>query len=255
MYANDVNPLYHLGVMNLVEKKYKGDYKKYADIIYSKSIFTSKEKFDKFLANPNYKTLTNDPFFIIAQDALYTYWMMNINEDSLHFAERLWIKAQMEMYPDSIFYPDANSTIRLSYGNVSDYEPRDAVKYDFYTTIDGIMEKEDPKNDEFIVPARLKELYQKKDYGWYANKQGTVPVCFLTTNDITGGNSGSCVLDAEGNLIGLAFDGNWEAMSGDINYEPKLQRTICVDSRYVLFIIDKFAGATRLINEINPIKE
>lgn len=255
MYANDVNPSYHLGVMNQVEKKYKGDFRKFADKIYSTSIFASQEKFNKFLANPNYNTLSNDPFFSIAQDALLTYWMMNINEDSLQFAEQLWIKAQMEMYPDSIFYPDANSTIRLSYGKISDYEPRDAVKYDFYTTIDGIMEKEDPKNDDFIVPTRLKELYQKKDYGWYANKQGTVPVCFLTTNDITGGNSGSCVLDAEGNLIGLAFDGNWEAMSGDINYEPKLQRTICVDSRYVLFIIDKFAGATRLINEINPIKE
>lgn len=254
MYSKNVDPSYHLSVMNMVEKKYKGNYRKYADKIYSKSIFTSKEKFDQFLSNPDYKKLNNDPIFMIAEDALYTYWMINLNKDSLYEAERLWIKAQMEMNPDSIFYPDANSTIRLSYGNVKDYEPRDAVRYEYYTTIDGIMEKEDIKNEEFIVPQRLKELYKNKDYGVYANKQGTIPVCFLTTNDITGGNSGSCVLDANGNLIGLAFDGNWEAMSGDIYYEPKLQRTICVDARYILFIIDKYAGATHLIDEIKPIK-
>ncbi|MGQ9847690.1 MAG: S46 family peptidase [Bacteroidales bacterium] len=253
MYAKNVDPSYHLNVMNMVEKKYKGNFRKFADKIYSKSIFTSKEKFEQFLSNPDYKKLNNDPFFIIAQDALFTYWMINITKDSLYEAERLWIKAQMEMYPDSIFYPDANSTIRISFGNVKDYEPRDAVHFDYYTTIDGIMEKEDINNEEFIVPQRLKELYKNKDYGVYANKQGTVPVCFLTTNDITGGNSGSCVLDAEGNLVGLAFDGNWEAMSGDINYEPKLQRTICVDARYILFIIDKYAGATHLIDEIKPI--
>lgn len=254
MYANDVDPSYHLNVMHMVKKKYKGNFRKYADKIYSTSIFTSKDRFDHFISNPNYKMLVNDPFFMIAEDALYTYWMININKDSLNEAERLWIKAQMEMNPDSIFYPDANSTIRLSYGNVKDYEPRDAVRYDYYTTIDGIIEKEDIKNEEFIVPQRLKELYKNKDYGVYANKQGTVPVCFLTTNDITGGNSGSCVLDADGNLIGLAFDGNWEAMSGDINYEPKLQRTICVDARYILFIIDKYAGANHLIDEIKPLK-
>jgi len=254
MYSKDVSPSYHLGTMHMIDQKYKGDYKKYADKIYAKSIFASQERFNKFLEKPDLKTLEKDPFFIIAQDALFTYWMMGIKDDSLHMAERLWIKAQMEMYPDSIFYPDANSTIRLTYGNVCDYEPKDAVRYDYYTTIEGIMEKEDNSNEEFIVPARLKELYKKKDYGMYANEQGTLPVCFLTNNDITGGNSGSCVIDADGNLIGLAFDGNWEAMSGDINYEPKLQRTICVDSRYVLFIIDKYAGATRLIDEIKPLK-
>lgn len=254
MYANNVNPSYHLDVMQMIEKKYKGDYRKYADKIYSTSIFSTKEKFEHFLSNPSYKKLVNDPFFIIAQDALYTYWMISTYDDSLLEAERLWIKAQMEMNPDSIFYPDANSTIRLSYGNVKDYEPHDAVHYDYYTTIDGIMEKEDVKNEEFIVPQRLKELYKNKDYGVYANKQGTVSVCFITTNDITGGNSGSCVLDADGNLIGLAFDGTWEAMSGDINYEPKLQRTICVDARYILFIIDKYAGAIHLIDEIKPLK-
>ncbi|NSW45205.1 MAG: S46 family peptidase [Bacteroidales bacterium] len=254
MYAQDIQPTFHLNVMNLVEKKYKGNFSVYADKIYAKSIFSDQQRFNKFLEKPDIKILNNDPFFIIAQDAFYTYWFMNINEDSLHEAERLWIKAQMEMHPDSIFYPDANSTIRLSYGNVKDYIPRDAVHYDYYTTIDGIMEKEDVKNEEFNVPTRLKELYKNKDYGQYVNEHGTVPVCFITTNDITGGNSGSCVLDADGNLIGIAFDGNWEAMSGDINYEPNLQRTICVDARYVLFIIDKYSGATRLVNEIKLIK-
>jgi hypothetical protein len=139
--------------------------------------------------------------------------------------------------------------MRLSYGTVQDYIPRDAVHYEYYTTLKGIMEKEDPDNWEFLVPDKLKALYEKKDYGNYC-VQDEMPVCFITNNDITGGNSGSPVLDGDGNLIGLAFDGNWEAMSSNIAFEPSLQRCICVDIRYVLFIIDKFAGASHLINEM-----
>ncbi len=155
----------------------------------------------------------------------------------------------MEMFPGRKFYPDANSTMRLTYGTVEDYVPRDAVTYDYMTTLGGVMEKEDPDNFEFVVPARLKELYQAKDFGPYG-KDGVMPTCFLTTNDITGGNSGSPVIDGEGNLLGLAFDGNWEAMSGNITFEPALQRCICVDIRYVLFIMDKYAGASHLVNEM-----
>ncbi len=153
------------------------------------------------------------------------------------------------MQPDKKFYPDANFTMRLTYGTVQDYYPEDAVHFEYYTTLKGVMEKEDPDNWEFVVPEKLKELYETKDYGRYGEGD-VMKVCFLTNHDITGGNSGSGVMNGNGELIGLAFDGNWEAMSGDIAFEPELQRTINVDIRYVLFIIDKFAGATRLIDEM-----
>ena len=148
-------------------------------------------------------------------------------------------------------YPDANSTMRLTYGTVKGYSPADGVQYKYYTTLAGVMEKEDPDNYEFRVPAKVKELYNAKDFGQYANAEGKVPTCFLTNCDITGGNSGSPVLDAEGRLIGLAFDGNWESMSSDVMFEPDLQRCICVDIRYVLFMMDKFGGAGYLLNEMN----
>jgi hypothetical protein len=157
------------------------------------------------------------------------------------------------MNPGKVFYPDANSSMRMSYGSVQDYFPADAVHYDYFTTLKGVMDKEDSTNEEFIVEKKLKDLFQAKNYGPYG-EDGKMVVCFLTTNDITGGNSGSPVINGNGQLIGLAFDGNWEAMSGDISYEQKLQRTICVDIRYVLFIIDKFAGDTNLIKELTLVK-
>lgn len=151
-------------------------------------------------------------------------------------------------------YPDANMTCRLTYGTVKGYEPRDGVVYKYYTTLKGVIEKEDPGNYEFRVPARLKEIYETGDYGQYANSDGELVTCFLTNLDITGGNSGSPVLDADGNLVGLAFDGNWEAMSGDVIFEPNLQRCICVDIRYVLMMMDKFGGAGYLLDEMNIVK-
>ena len=163
--------------------------------------------------------------------------------------ERLFVAGLREMQPDKKFYPDANSTMRFTYGKVLDYIGADAVHYDYVTHLSGVMEKEDPTNDEFIVPAKLKDLFNRKDFGPYGFK-GDLITCFLTTNDITGGNSGSPVINGDGELIGLAFDGNWEAMSGNIAFEKELQRTICVDIRYVLFIIDKYAGATNLIDEL-----
>jgi hypothetical protein len=166
---------------------------------------------------------------------------------------RLYIAGLKEMHPDKKFYPDANFTMRMTYGTVQDYYPRDAVYYDYFTTLEGIIEKEDPGNWEFVVPQRLKDLYAQKDYGEYG-VDGIMPVCFITNNDITGGNSGSPVIDGEGSLIGLAFDGNWEAMSNNIVFEPGLQRCICVDIRYVLFIIDKYAGASHLISEMKIVR-
>jgi hypothetical protein len=151
------------------------------------------------------------------------------------------------------YYPNANSTMRMTYGKVGSYKAKDATFYDYKTTLDGIMEKEDPTNDEFIVPAKLKEIWQKKDYGRWA-ENGTVPVGFIGNTDITGGNSGSPVINGNGELIGLAFDGNWEAMSGDIAFEPELQRTISCDIRYVLLMIDKYANAQNLINEMKLVQ-
>ena len=158
------------------------------------------------------------------------------------------------MQPEKKFYPDANSTLRLTYGKVQSYSPKDAVNFKYYTTLSGVMEKENPKNFEFNVPARLKELYKNKDFGQYANKENDINVAFITNNDITGGNSGSPVINGNGELVGIAFDGNWEAMSGDIYFDSKYKRTICVDIRYVLFMIDKFGGASNLISEMNIIK-
>jgi hypothetical protein len=171
-------------------------------------------------------------------------------ENKLENANRTYIQGLKEMNPAKKFYPDANSTLRMTYGTVNDYYPADAVYFNYFTTLEGVMEKEDPDNNEFIIHPRLKELFISKDYGRYADKNGKMTVCFITNNDITGGNSGSPVLNAKGELIGCAFDGNWEAMSGDIHYEPAVQRTINVDIRYVLFIIDKLAGAQNLINEM-----
>ena len=151
-------------------------------------------------------------------------------------------------------YPDANFTMRLTYGTVMPYYPRDAVFYNYYTTLKGVMEKEDPNNWEFVVPEKLKELYEAKDYGRYANENGEMPVAFISNLDITGGNSGSPIMNGRGELIGLAFDGNWESMSGDIIFEPELQRCISVDIRYVLFIIEKLGGATNLIDELDIVE-
>jgi len=158
------------------------------------------------------------------------------------------------MNPEKSYAPDANSSMRLTYGTVGGYDPMDAVHYKYFTTLEGVMQKENPNEREFNVKPRLKELYEKKDYGRYANENEELVVAFLTNNDITGGNSGSPVMNDKGQLIGVAFDGNWEAMSGDIAFEPELQRTICVDIRFVLFVIDKFAGATNLIDEMTIVK-
>lgn len=167
---------------------------------------------------------------------------------------RLWIAGLMEKNPEKAFAPDANFTMRLTYGQVLPYWAADAVLYYYTTTLSGVMAKEDPNNPDFILPDRLKELYEARDFGPYTLENGEVPVAMLSNNDITGGNSGSGVLDAQGRLIGLAFDGNWEAMSGDIAFEPDLQRTISVDIRYVLFLIDKYAGAQRLIDEMTIVR-
>jgi hypothetical protein len=238
-------------------KKYKNDFYKWAEKVYAKSVFVDKAKVMELIDNPNAKTIEKDPVFQ-AQKAFFSKYFeiaakMQEANTQLNRGRRLFVDGIRKMQPEKSFYPDANFTLRLTYGRVLDYYPADAVHYNWYTTLEGIMMKEDPTNDEFIVPEKLKQLYEAKDYGQYG-ENGKMKVCFLTDHDITGGNSGSPVIDAEGNLIGLAFDGNWEAMSGDIAFEPELQRTINVDIRYVLFIIDKYAGAKNLINEMKLVK-
>jgi hypothetical protein len=250
----DQQPVYLLQMSD----KYKGDFYAFAVQVFDKSIFGNATAVSDFLENPKGKTLAKDPALLLVRSFVDTYKQMQANmkdaRKKLEEGEKLFIAGIREMYPDKNFYPDANFTMRLTYGTVGGYFPADAVYYEYYTTMDGIMQKEDPNNWEFIVPEKLKELYQAKDFGPYDMENG-MPVCFLTNHDITGGNSGSPVINGNGELIGLAFDGNWEAMSGDIAFEPDLQRTINVDIRYVLFIIDKFAGATNLIDEMTIVTE
>lgn len=226
----------------------------------SNSIFASKEKFEAFMANYSSATLKQDPLFILIKD-LDDAFMKATGDaavkqaiEKLTRGNRLFVKAVREMQPNKKFYPNANSTMRLTYGNVLSYEPRDAVKYDYYTTIDGVMSKEDATNPEFYIDPRMKEVWNKKDFGQYGTADGKLVVNFLTNNDITGGNSGSPCINANGELIGTAFDGNWEAMSGDIYFEPTIQRTIVCDIRYVLWIIDKCYGATNLVKEMKLVK-
>lgn len=234
-------------------KKFKNDYYAYAAYVFENSIFDSKAEVEAFLEKPSLKKLENDPAYLISssimENAMVASIQLQAAQTPMAKAERLYMKGLREMQPEKVFYPNANSTMRMTYGSVQDYQAADAIHYDYVTTSKGILEKEDPTNDEFIVPSYLKELIEKKDFGVYGSN-GELIVCFLSTNDITGGNSGSPIMNGKGELIGLAFDGNWEAMSGDIAFEPELQRTINVDIRYVLFIIDKYAGATNLIDEM-----
>jgi hypothetical protein len=180
------------------------------------------------------------------------YQTLNPARDEAH---RLYVDGRMKMQPEKAWYSDANFTIRCTYGNVLPYDPADAITYNYYTTLEGVIAKEDTSNPlEFTVEPKLKELYAKKDYGRYADKDGRLRVGFLCNLDITGGNSGSPVLDGNGRLVGLAFDGNWEAMSGDVAFEPELQRCIAVDIRYVLFVVDKFAGCNHIMSELDIVQ-
>ncbi|HPT13842.1 MAG TPA: S46 family peptidase [Bacteroidales bacterium] len=253
LYYNNVPREQQPEYLSIIFKKYKGDFATYASEVFNKTIFADQSKFVSFVDNPNLKKLQKDPVWPLQkafdENADLIDSLTKPAADMLAKGRRLFVRGLRQMESDKSFYPDANSTMRLTYGKIDNYSPQDAVDFDYVTTLDGIMQKEDPSNWEFVVPARLKQLYHDKDYGRYG-KNGKMVVAFITNNDITGGNSGSPVLNADGELIGLAFDGNWEAMSGNYAFEPDLQRTICVDIRYVLFIIDKYAGAQNLINEL-----
>lgn len=241
-----------------MDSQFGGDINAFVDDLYGKSLFTSLEKVQAAIAAGDAGAISNDPA-VKVRDSYIEAAMPHASKFT-SYAEQFargkkdYIAGTLEMREGEAIYPDANFTMRLTYGTVLPYYPRDAVFYNYYTTLDGVMEKEDPSNWEFEVPVKLKELWKAKDFGRYANDKGEMPVAFISNLDITGGNSGSPIMNGRGELIGLAFDGNWESMSGDIIFEPELQRCISVDIRYVLFIIEKFGGATNLIGELDIVE-
>ena len=263
IYYNNLNKKYLPSIFNKIEEKFDADFDKYADYVFKKSFMTSEKKVDKFLDKykaRKYRKINKDPAYkLISNFREYYYnnlsqkvFILNAQLDSM---QRIYMKAQMEMQTNKRFYPDANSTLRVHYGKIDDYYPRDAVHYKYYSTLSGILEKEDPEIYDYVVEEKLKELYQNKDYGKYGDSDGTMHVCFTATNHTTGGNSGSPVMNGEGQLIGINFDRNWEGTMSDLMYDPDQCRNISLDIRYCLFIIDKFAGASHLVDEMTIVKD
>ena len=277
-YKEDIAAELLPSFFNVVDSKFGGSMKNYADAMYSSSILVNEAKTRDYIESATNSTSSSSigirfPMGSVSNNGDYNLYddlavgsAMSIldayfasftspSQDKFDKGYRLFVRGLREMQPDKAFYPDANSTMRLTYGPVGDYSPADAVQYDFITTANGILQKKDNTNPEFVVPDQLEELIENRDFGQYADDSGELVVCFIHGTDITGGNSGSPVMNKNGDLIGLAFDGNWEAMSGDIAFEPQLQRTISVDIRYVLWIVDKFAGATNIIEELDLVYE
>ena len=245
-----------IGIFQIIDKRFKGNSDAFIDACFEHSIFGNKENFAKFIRKPSLYKINTDWMVLlkysITDGLLQTSIAMMDANKNYNAAHKVWVKGMMDMKlaNGQPIYPDANSTLRLTYGQVLPYAPADGVKYDYYTTLKGAMEKEDPDNWEFVVPAKLKQLYQAKDFGRYAMPNGEMPICFIVNTDNTGGNSGSPVFNAKGELIGTGFDRNYEGLTGDIAFRPSSQRAACVDIRYTLFIIDKYAGASHLIEEM-----
>ena len=259
-YAELIPAEQRISIFRVIDKKFKGDIDAFVDACFDTSIFRSREAFDRFMAKPDAKTIENDLMVQYAKSVDEGYektdQAMKAETDAYNLAHKTWVEGMMKLKQQegTPIYPDANSTLRLTYGKIGSYSPKDGVEYSYYTTLKGVMEKEDPDNFEFVVPAKLKELYNNKDFGRYAMKNGEMPICFATATDNTGGNSGSPVFNSKGELIGTGFDRNYEGLTGDIAYNPQLQRAACVDIRYTLFIIDKFAGAKHLIDEMTIVE-
>lgn len=243
---------------SLIDKKFKGDVDRFVDYLFDKSIYGSEENFDKFKTRPSVKALEQDPMILFAKSVQEEKANLNAAladfDSGYALAHKEYVKGLLAMYQDKANFPDANFSLRLTYGQVKGYRPKDAVYYNCQTTLDGVMEKEDSTNWEFVVPSRLKALYEAKDFGRYQMPDGRMPVAFSATTHTTGGNSGSPVLNANGELIGINFDRNWEGVGGDIQYLPDYQRSIIVDIRYVLFLIDKYVGAGYLLEEMDLVE-
>ena len=256
LYARLIPSDQRISIFKVIDARFGGNVDAFVDACFDTSIFRSREALEAFLKNPDAETLANDLMVQYARSVKegyeHTSNAMKEETDAYNRAHKTWVAGMVELKrkKHEPVYPDANSTLRLTYGKIGSYEPADAKEYLYFTTLEGVMEKEDPDNPEFVVPARLKKLYEEKDFGPYAMSDGRMPVCFVTATDNTGGNSGSPVFNAKGELIGTAFDRNYEGLTGDIAYNPQLQRAACVDIRYTLFIIDKYAGASHLIDEM-----
>lgn len=254
-YANYIPAEQRINIFEIIDSRFKSNIDAFVDACFDNSIFGNQKNFEKFIKKPSLYKIGYDWMILfkysITDGILKTAIAMKEANENYDAAHKVWVKGMMNMRQEKgiPIYPDANSTLRLTYGQVLPYEPADGVVYDAHTTLKGVMEKEDPGNWEFVVPQKLKELYNSKDYGQYG-KNGEMPVCFIVNTDNTGGNSGSPVFNSKGQLIGTAFDRNFEGLTGDIAFRPSSQRAACVDIRYTLFIIDKFAGASHIIDEL-----
>ncbi|WP_455590644.1 S46 family peptidase [Bacteroides sp.] len=259
-YSGYIPQEQQIGIFKVIDSRFKGNSDAFVDACFEYSIFGSKENFDRFIKKPTLNKLDKDWMVLfkysVTDGLLQTALAMKEANKNYDAAHKVWVKGMMEMRQDAgtPIYPDANSTLRLTYGKVLPYEPADGVVYNHYTTLKGAMEKEDPNNWEFVVPAKLKQLYEAKDFGPYAMKNGEMPVCFIVNTDNTGGNSGSPAFNGKGELIGTGFDRNYEGLTGDIAFRPSSQRAAVVDIRYTLFIIDKYAGASHIIKELDIVK-
>lgn len=262
-YAELIPAEQRISIFQTIDERFNGSIDAFVDACFDTSIFRSPEAFQAFRdlpAQEAIQAIENDLMVQYAQSVKQGYKeaneAMKAETDAYNRAHKTWVAGMIAMKQEegTPIYPDANSTLRLTYGKVGPYSPRDCVTYNWYSTLKGVMEKEDPNNAEFVVPAKLKELYQNRDFGRYAMKNGEMPICFITGTDNTGGNSGSPVLNSKGQLVGTGFDRNYEGLTGDIAFHPELQRAACVDIRYTLFIIDKFAGARHIIDELDIVE-
>jgi hypothetical protein len=261
-FRNNINSRFYPGIFEVVEDRYQGDFHAYVDELFERSMFADSSELYGFMEDFDLSDTTrikNDPAYRLAKsfmglyrdDIMPGYQKYNVRLDSLY---RLYVEGLRTMQEDKVFWPDANFTMRVAYGEVKTYEPRDAVLYQYQSTLEGVMEKNRKGVKAYRIPGKLRTLYQEKDYGRYANRNGKMPVCFIASNHTSGGNSGSPVINANGELIGVNFDRNWEGTMSDIMYDPTQCRNITLDIRYALFIIDRFAGADWLIDEMTLVE-
>jgi len=260
LYAQLIPAGQRISIFKVIDGQFAGCTDAFVDACFDRSIFRSSKALAAFLQNPSADKLKKDLMVQYAKSVKEGYKAtdeaMKAETNAYNRAHKTWVAGMLALKQKEgkAIYPDANSTLRLTYGKIGSYEPADGKEYLYYTTLKGVMEKEDPENPEFVVSPKLKELYEKKDFGPYAMADGRMPVCFVTATDNTGGNSGSPVFNSKGELIGVGFDRNYEGLTGDIAYNPQLQRAACVDIRYVLFVIDKYAGAKHLIDELTIVR-